>query len=232
MVYDARIDAGDLRVSGSVRKPGAIIEMDGDISVQADNRGRFVFKLPYRPSTCVVTLRSGEDEREAAVANCASEGPPGPTGPQGVPGPAGEKGATGDVGPKGEAGPQGVAGAQGPAGPTGAAGLPGPMGPKGEAGPAGPRGETGPAGAPGAKGVAGATGPKGEAGPAGSPAAAAVALHRLRKSECAGGCSVTCEGEDAMVAARCLGSGAVAYEGEGASCPAGATGIVGFCAKP
>ena len=41
-----------------------IIEMDGEISIQADNRGRFLFKLPYRSATCVVTLRSGEDERE------------------------------------------------------------------------------------------------------------------------------------------------------------------------
>ncbi len=83
-VYDARIEAGDLRLSGSVRKPGAIVEMDGETSIQADKRGRFVFKLPYKPATCVVTLKSGEDEREAVVANCAPEGPPGPAGPQGA----------------------------------------------------------------------------------------------------------------------------------------------------
>ncbi len=70
------------------------------------------------------------------------------------------------------------------------------------------------------------------AGPAGQPGATTVALRRLRKADCTGGCAVTCEGEEAMVAARCLGTGTPAYEGEGASCPAEATGIVGFCAKP
>ena len=57
MVYDARIEAGDLRISGSVRKPGAIVVMDDDISIQADRRGRFTFRLPYRPATCVVSRR-------------------------------------------------------------------------------------------------------------------------------------------------------------------------------
>ena len=107
MVYDARIEAGDLRVSGSVRKPGAIVVLDDDISIQADRRGRFVFRLPYRPATCVVTLKSEPDEREAVVANCAPEGPPGPPGPQGAAGPPGETGAKGDQGPQGELGPKG-----------------------------------------------------------------------------------------------------------------------------
>ena len=44
MVYDARIEAGDLRISGSVRKPGAIVVLDDDISIQADRRGRFTFR--------------------------------------------------------------------------------------------------------------------------------------------------------------------------------------------
>jgi hypothetical protein len=216
-VYDARIEAGDLRLSGSVRKPGAIVEMDGDISIQADSRGRFLFKLPYRPATCVVTLKSGEDEREAVVANCAPEGPPGPTGPQGAPGPAGEAGA------KGEQGPAGLAGVKGEAGPVGAAGPTGDTGPKGEAGlqgAPGPRGEQGPAG------------PKGEPGTPGQPAATSVALRRLSKADCAGGCAVTCDGGEAMVAARCLGGGTPTYEAEGATCPAEATSIVGFCTKP
>ena len=228
-VYDARIEAGDLRLSGSVRKPGAIVEMDGDISIQADSRGRFLFKLPYRPATCVVTLKSGEDEREAVVANCAPEGPPGQTGPQGAPGPAGEAGA------KGEQGPNGIAGLKGDPGPVGAAGPKGDVGPKGEAGlqgAAGPRGEQGPAGPKGEPGTPGLPGARGEAGPAGQPAATSVALRRLSKAECAGGCAVTCDGGEAMVAARCLGGGTPTYEAEGATCPAEATSIVGFCTKP
>ena len=67
MVYDARIEAGDLRISGSVRKGGLIVVLDDDISVAADARGRFTFRLPYRPSTCIATLKAEEDERGAAV---------------------------------------------------------------------------------------------------------------------------------------------------------------------
>ncbi|GJD35976.1 collagen-like protein [Methylobacterium aerolatum] len=235
MVYDARIEAGDLRLSGSVRKPGAIVEMDGDISIQADARGRFVFKLPYRPSTCVVTLKSGDDEREAVVANCAPEGQAGPAGPQGVPGPAGETGPKGEAGDKGETGAKGEAGARGETGDKGDKGDAGPQGPAGPAGQAGPKGEPGPRGEPGPKGEAGPAGARGAPGVAGTPGQpgpAASGLRRVRKTDCAGGCTVTCEGEDTMVAARCLGSGTVTYGGEDASCPDGATGIVGFCAKP
>jgi hypothetical protein len=68
MVYDARIEAGDLRVSGSVRKPGAIVVLDDDISIQADRRGRFVFRVPYRPATCVVTRGGGGELRPGRAA--------------------------------------------------------------------------------------------------------------------------------------------------------------------
>ncbi|QGY04667.1 collagen-like protein [Methylobacterium mesophilicum SR1.6/6] len=221
MVYDARIEAGDLRISGSVRKPGAIVVLDDDISIQADRRGRFTFRLPYRPSTCVATLKSEPDEREVVVANCAPEGPPGPAGSQGVAGPPGE------AGPKGE---QGLKGDQGPKGETG---LKGETGPKGDAGPQGP---AGPQGAPGPKGEAGTLGPRGQAGPQGAPGprgeAAASALRPVRKSDCAGGCAVTCETGETLVTAHCLKGGAPVYDGEGASCPAEASGIVGFCARP
>jgi hypothetical protein len=130
MVYDARIEAGDLRISGSVRKAGTIVVLDDDISVAADGRGRFAFRLPYRPRTCVATLKAEEDEREAVIASCAPEGE---AGPKGEPGPTG---------------PQGIAGAQGLPGPQGAAGAPGAAGPKGANGEAGPRGEAGQAAAP------------------------------------------------------------------------------------
>ncbi|MCJ2014071.1 collagen-like protein [Methylobacterium sp. J-076] len=231
-VYDARIEAGDLRLSGSVRKPGTIVEMDGDVSVQADSRGRFLFKLPYRSATCIVTLKNGEDEREAAIANCAPEGAPGPAGPQGVPGPAGEKGATGETGPRGEAGAPGEPGPRGEAGPRGEQGSAGAKGEAGVPGLPGPRGETGPAGPAGPSGAAGLRGETGGAGAAGQPGATSPGLRTLRKTGCTGGCTITCEGEEAMVAARCLGTGAPAYEAEGASCPPEATGIVGFCTKP
>ncbi|MCJ2072261.1 collagen-like protein [Methylobacterium sp. J-030] len=225
MVYDARIEAGDLRISGSVRKPGAIVVLDDDISIQADRRGRFVFRVPYRPATCVVTLKSEPDEREAVVANCAPEGPPGPPGPQGAAGPPGETGAKGDVGakgdqgPRGEAGPKGEAGLQGPAGPQGA------PGPKGEPGEKGSPGLQGPPGPRGQAGTPGGTGARGEAGPS-------AALRPVRKSDCAGGCTVTCEAGETLVTARCLKAGTPTYDGEGAACPTEAAGILGLCTRP
>ncbi|GEP09257.1 collagen-like protein [Methylobacterium gnaphalii] len=122
MVYDARIEAGDLRISGSVRKGGLIVVLDDDISVAADARGRFTFRLPYRPRTCIATLKVEEDEREAVIANCAPEGE---AGPKGEPGPAGPQGVAGVQGPQGMAGPAGAPGAPGPAGPRGEAGAKG-----------------------------------------------------------------------------------------------------------
>ena len=218
MVYDARIEAGDLRVSGSVRKPGAIVVLDDDISIQADRRGRFVFRLPYRPATCVVTLKSEPDEREAVVANCAPEGPPGPPGPQGAAGPPGE------TGPKGEAGPKGQPGAKGEPGPQGVAGL------KGEAGPQGVPGLKGETGLPGPPGPRGQTGPQGGPGPKGE--ATTSSLRPVRKSDCDGGCAVTCETGETLVTAHCLKAGTPIYDGEGAGCPTEAAGIVGFCTRP
>lgn len=227
MVYDARIEAGDLRISGSVRKPGAIVVMDDDISIQADRRGRFTFRLPYRPSTCVVTLKSDPDEREAAIANCAPEGPPGPSGPQGAAGPPGETGPKGDQGSKGDQGPTGETGPQGETGAKGDAGPQGPVGPQGAPGPKGEPGTPGLQGPPGSRGQAG---PQGGPGPKGE--AAASTLRPVRKPDCAGGCTITCEAGETLVTAHCLKAGTPVYDGEGASCPAEASGIVGFCTRP
>lgn len=233
MVYDARIEAGDLRISGSVRKPGAIVVLDDDISIQADRRGRFTFRLPYRPATCVVTLKAEPDEREAVVANCAPEGPPGPPGPQGAAGPPGETGPRGETGAKGETGPkgdQGLKGETGPQGEPGPKGEPGPTGAVGPQGGPGPKGDTGPSGLQGPAGPRGPVGPQGGPGPKGE--ATAASLRPVRKSDCPGGCTVTCATGEMLVTAHCLKGGAPTYDGEGASCPAEATGIVGFCTRP
>jgi hypothetical protein len=229
MVYDARIEAGDLRISGSVRKPGAIVVLDDDISVQADRRGRFTFRLPYRPATCVATLKSEPDEREAVVANCAPEGPPGPPGPQGAGGPPGETGTKGEAGAKGETGARGETGPQGE---PGQKGEPGPMGATGPQGPAGPQGAPGAKGEPG---TAGLPGPRGQAGPPGAPGPrgeAGAALRPVRRADCSGGCAVTCEAGETLVTAHCLRGGNPVYEGDGASCPPETSGIVGFCTRP
>ena len=230
MVYDARIEAGELRISGSVRKPGTIVVLDDDISIQADRRGRFTFRLPYRPPTCVVTLKSEPDEREAVVANCAPEGPPGPPGSQGVAGPPGETGPKGEPGSKGESGAKGELGAKGEPGIKGEPGL------KGETGPQGAPGPKGEAGLQGAAGSQGNPGPRGPAGAQGAPGprgeAAAHALRPVRKADCAGGCTITCETGETLVTAHCLKAGTPVYDGEGAGCPAEASGIVGFCTRP
>jgi hypothetical protein len=57
-------------------------------------------------------------------------------------------------------------------------------------------------------------------------------LRPVRKNDCAGGCAVTCEAGEMLVTAHCLKGGAPVYDGEGASCPAEASGIVGFCTRP
>ncbi len=228
-VYDARIEAGDLRISGSVRKAGTVVILDEDISVMADSRGRFLFRLPYRPATCVAALKAGEDEREAVVANCAPAGEPGPkgdAGPQGEPGPqglAGLAGAPGVAGPAGEAGPKGESGPKGDAGLKGEIGPQGPIGPKGDVG---PKGETGSRGAPG---------PQGEPGAAGITASASTStLRPVRNENCSsGGCELSCDSGEAFVSAYCLSSGSPSFAngGASASCPSDAKGMVGFCSR-
>ncbi|TXM71444.1 MULTISPECIES: collagen-like protein [unclassified Methylobacterium] len=222
MVYDARIEAGDLRISGSVRKGGAVVVMDEDVSVMADSRGRFLFRLPYRPGSCVVSLKSDEDEREAVIANCAPEG---------------QAGAKGETGVRGEPGPQGVAGLPGPAGPAGEAGSKGEPGLKGEAGPkgeAGAKGEAGPKGEPGSKGEAGPAGPAAAALPAAAPA---TPFRAVRSETCpASGCAIACASGEVFVSAYCLKAGAPVFSqgADGtatASCPSESTGMVGFCAR-
>ncbi|MER2264050.1 collagen-like protein [Methylobacterium oxalidis] len=233
MVYDARIEAGDLRISGSVRKGGTVVVMDDDISVMADRRGRFVFRLPYRPPTCVATLKADEEEREVVVASCAPEGP---AGPQGQPGPTGPQGMAGLQGPPG---PQGDPGLRGEAGPKGDAGQKGESGPKGEAGPKGEpgaRGEAGPQGVPGQPGPAG---PRGEPGAAASTAStsAPAPFRTVRTESCPPeGCRLACEEGEVFVSAYCLKGGSpvftpLAAGPASATCPTEAAGMVGFCSR-
>lgn len=243
-VYDARFENGDLRISGSVRKPGTVVVLDEDISIIADSRGRFVFRLPYVPTNCIATLKAGEDEREAVIANCGPAGQPGPKGE------TGQKGDTGDRGETGPAGPQGVAGLPGPQGPKGEPGAKGEPGVKGETGArgeggpkgeAGPKGDTGPKGEPGARGPAGERGPAGSRGEAGQAAPAAPVpaspFRVVRQDTCpALGCAITCEGTEILASALCLkgGSAIVTAGADGtlsAACPSEAQGLVGLCAR-
>ncbi|AMB43906.1 collagen-like protein [Methylobacterium sp. AMS5] len=228
-IWDARIEGGDLRMSGSVGKSGVTVILDDDISVLSDRRGRFEFRLPYRPATCVAMIKAGENEREAVVANCAPEGPAGKAGEQG---PAGPQGSAGLQGPPGAAGPKGDPG------PKGEQGGKGETGPKGEAGLAGPPGAPGPKGDQGLKGEAGSKGergPKGDPGSKGETAATVSAPFRVvRARACTdSGCTLSCDAGEVLASATCQTGGAAALDGDTkASCAAGSSGMVGICARP
>ena len=134
----AAIQAGELVIAGQTSRPRATVSADERYTASSDRDGRFAFRLAYYPMNCAVTLKSGNTERKAVVANCAAgraQGEPGAPGTPGVPGPAGAAGPQGPPGPAGPIGPQGSPGVRGAEGP------PGPAGPRGEAGPAGPRAE-------------------------------------------------------------------------------------------
>lgn len=241
-VYEARIEAGDLRLSGSVRKGGIVVVLDEDISVIADKRGRFSFRLPYMPVNCIATLKAEEDQREAVIALC---GPGGQPGPKGEAGPAGPQGVAGLQGPPGPSGAPGIPGASGPAGEAGPKGEPGPRGetgPKGEAGTKGepgPRGEAGPPGPAGAPGEAGPTGAKGEPGAAslgGVPALSDAPFRVLRTESCpADGCELSCESGETLVSAYCFKARSPTFtQGGGtasATCPTDSQGMVGICSR-
>ncbi len=151
-IDEARIAAGELRVSGRVSARNSTVTLDEDIATTSDAQGRFRFRVAYYPQGCTAMVRSGEESREIVVANCAAAGPAGPQGetgpmgPAGMAGPPGERGAQGERGTPGERGPAGERGAPGERGADGAAGTPGPVGP---AGPPGPPGVAGPPGPPG-----------------------------------------------------------------------------------
>jgi Collagen triple helix repeat (20 copies) len=194
----AAIQAGELLVAGQAPSPRAVVSADDRYTTSSNQSGRFAFRLAYYPANCAVTLKSGNAERKAIVANC------GASGARGEPGPAG---ATGAPGPAGATGPQGLQGLQGLQGPGGPQGMPGVAGPQGPQGPAGPRGEAGLAGPQGPQGVPGpqgATGPRGEAGARGEAGGAGVQIRRVRQACSAGQiCAVTCEANETALNASC-----------------------------
>lgn len=197
LIDQAMITGGELRVTGRLNPPRQVtVTLDGEHKATTDGAGRFVFRLPYHPSTCVVALEAGQDKRQAVVGFCAQRGPEAAKdrigdaagmkakdavalrGEQGPPGPVGPKGEKGETGPQGEPGPEGPPGPAGsidpstipmhtgPAGPEGPPGPPGPQGPQGVAGHQGPQGAQG---APGPRGEVGPPGPQGSPGTAGTP---------------------------------------------------------------
>ena len=232
-VDEARIAAGDLRISGRIRQPNAVVVLDEEISTTSDRSGRFAFRVPYFPKDCTAVLQAEGETREIVVANC------GQAGPQGEAGVPGSIGAAGPPGPRGETGPQGSAGLRGEAGPQG---PPGPRGETGQQGPPGARGEPGPPGPPGARGEpgpAGAAGPPGERGPAGPEGPPGrISIRNVSTDACRQPyCEVVCEAGEMLLSAYCLRSGQPTFTRRGsgeavALCPGDSGGAVGFCLRP
>ena len=61
-IDEARIVAGDLRVSGRA-KPNTTVTFDGTHETRTTTGGFFAFRLQYLPSDCVGTVRAGEGRR-------------------------------------------------------------------------------------------------------------------------------------------------------------------------
>ncbi len=95
-----RIAQGDLWVIGQAQEPHARITLEDQFEQTTDARGRFEFKVVYHPATCIVTLKTAAEQRQAVVQGCGQAGPrgeAGPTGPQGPAGPPGPPGPRGTV---------------------------------------------------------------------------------------------------------------------------------------
>jgi hypothetical protein len=213
VIDQAMITGGELRVSGRVSPAqAATIILDEKNPIVADKDGRFLFRLVYHPPSCIVTLKSGGDSRQAVVGFCGQRGPEGtaPAAPvqraalqtQAAPPAQVHAPAPAQIGPRG---PQGTAGPQGPEGPQGAKGE---IGPAGSAGLQGARGEAGPAGAPGLPGPAGERGEAGPAGPAGPEGKSGAASGlRVQTANCAEGgrCVATCGSDEFAVSGTCSG---------------------------
>lgn len=202
---DAEIIAGALVVSGWTAKRHQSISLDGRYTAESNRRRKFMFHVPYFPPGCTVTLKMGDETRQAVVADCSvgSKGEAGLAGPKGEPGPAGARGGAGPAGPQG---PQGAAGPPGPRGVAGAPGTQGSQGPKGDAGVAGP------------------------AGPKGNPG---LALRQVSQA-CATGkdCAVTCNDGEVALNAFCPGGAAKLVSVRAVSCGTeNDKEMVAFCAK-
>jgi hypothetical protein len=197
----AEIRAGELLIAGQTPSPRASVSADDRYTTSSKRNGRFAFRLAYYPMNCAVTLKSGNMQRTAIVANCAASGAQGDAGPAGAPGP------TGETGPAGATGPQGLPGQPGPQGAQGAPGVPGSEGPPGPAGARGEAGIAGTQGPQGAMGPEGPVGPRGEAGPPGPRGEAGVAGPQIRpvRQACSAGqiCAVACEQNETALNAIC-----------------------------
>jgi hypothetical protein len=233
-LWEAQLRAGDLIIVGHTPRTGASVSLDGKFTQVSDHRRRFVFRVPYRPQGCTVTLSSGALTRDVILANCAATGTAGSTGPQGAvgaQGPVGTQGPAGAQGPVGAPGPRGEAGAPGAAGPQGSVGAPGTPG---SAGAPGPVGAPGPRGEPGSPGPQGPTGAAGPAGPKGDAGAAGLTIREARQDCVAdAACTLSCAEDERALNAVCPSRAPAALTStRDVSCGTGPAGtVVAYCAK-
>jgi hypothetical protein len=173
-VTDAKVEAGQLIVTGKTPQASQQIGLDGLFTVTSDSSRVFSFQIStYVPSDCVVTLTAGASTNTAVVAACGRGVSPRGAWVSGSPyltddlvtfqgstwrAMSDNTGKRPDTHPTiweqfAARGAKGATGATGPAGPQGATG---PQGPQGETGLTGPQGPIGPQGPQGAPGVSGA----------------------------------------------------------------------------
>src|ERR1700733_6945947 len=69
---NAKMVAGVLVVTGHTRHRHETITLDGRLTRKSDRHRSFVFRIPYRPQSCAVILRTARDERKAAITSCVA----------------------------------------------------------------------------------------------------------------------------------------------------------------
>src|SRR5690242_13634805 len=78
LIDQAMITSGELRVVGRLSKPRQIsVFLDERFETKADANGRFTFRIPYHPASCIVNLQAENEERQAVVGFCGQRGPEG-----------------------------------------------------------------------------------------------------------------------------------------------------------
>ena len=65
----ARYESGQLIIEGQTT-PNAKVTLDGKYHATADGGGRFKFREPYKPLTCMSDITAGEDAYSTIVTNC------------------------------------------------------------------------------------------------------------------------------------------------------------------
>jgi hypothetical protein len=131
-IQQAQITPSGLSVNGRIqpRAPHVTLTISPGktIDVPVLPNGQFSWRGMEFPTTCIIKVSAGRDQKTAMVQNCGAQGSAGPVGPAGqagIAGPAGPAGREGPAGPAGRAGPAGPAGPMGPVGPMGLLGPPG-----------------------------------------------------------------------------------------------------------